>query len=275
MKHVIPGDEALLNITTDAIHCFYSDNLQHLFDMLDENFMWIGPYYGQYSTGKKAFITLTQKENPKRISKLSDISFHVLEKNSMLDIVAGRFTIYYTAPNNYVFSVVRASLIWRNDVSGLKLMHMHLSDARDVPLLFDKNKSGNKADIESFYTSLQSWMLYIREVDKADTRNIRIPLNDLHGYTHFLLPIEIISIQSNDKICTITSLFSSFSVRLPLSKLLELCPFLTQIHRRYLINPIHVSTLRPYEAIMDNNEHIPVSRPNYAKLKESLISLTE
>ena len=73
----------------------------------------------------------------------------------------------------------------------------HASHARDIPLEFDS--AYQTPDINEY----ASWFQYLREVDFNDTKNERIQFRDLDSTTHYLLPSEIIYIQSNDKICTI------------------------------------------------------------------------
>lgn len=73
------------------------------------------------------------------------------------------------------------------------LLHIHASHARDIPLEFDS--AYQTPDINEY----ASWFQYLREVDFNDTKNERIQFRDLDSTTHYLLPSEIIYIQSNDK----------------------------------------------------------------------------
>ena len=111
---------------------------------------------------------------------------------------------------------------------------------------------------------------YFNNMDILENKNKRSVYTDVNGIIHYLLPIEIIYVQVNDKLCTIYTFDEPVIVRSSLSNILKYSSFLIQVHKQYLVNNLYVKSIKRYQLTLINDLTIPVSQKDYLLIKKYL-----
>ena len=253
-----------IRLSKQFINNFYKHDIDKCLAFLDENFIWVGAFEFMFTYSKSEFIKIVEYFQNSKNTKVSDDKYSLLFLNASIGIVVGNLTTYSLQNDrHFLFAKTRCTFVWKRKKDSWILLHIHTSQARDIPLEYD---STYQLPNINEYTS---WFQYLREVDFNDTKNKRIQFNDIDGVTHYLLLSEILYIQSNDKICTIYTFGDNISIRSSLNDL-ECLSFLLRVHKSYLVNSYYIKSIKRYQIQLINDVIIPVSQKNYLNIKKQL-----
>ena len=178
----------------------------------------------------------------------------------------GRFSASaWKNEETFLYTRQRATFIWKLTPNGFKLLHLHCTMARDIPL------EGNLDDIIRQKGTVNRWYDYMLLAENRQIKKEkRLLLKDIDGGIHYLLPSEILYISIMYRDTMIYTSTQSFCIRKNLNQLLELMPFLIQCHKSWLVNPLYVLEIRRYSITLTNDIQIPVGKTRYNKVREAL-----
>lgn len=263
--HTITTKE-ILQKTKEALHMFFERNIDSFLQLLDEDCVWIGSYEAQYAKGKQKFLQLTKKESKEQPVHLSEEEYTLLFAERNHWTVYGRYTITAKQTDGTLLIIKgRMTFVWERKQGHLRIIHIHCSDALDVPLQHVQGKP--QPTIPQPENS--GWFDYIRQIDLA-AQNSRIQLRDSLGSIHWLFPAEIIYVQASNKKSIVHTGTDTFYTRMTLRELSQKDDNFALIHRSYMINRSYLKEFKRYQATLMDGNILPIGKERYMALKQSL-----
>ena len=259
-------EQELIQQSSLVFHSYFDRDMDTFVSLLDENFVWIGSYDFQYSKGIDEFLEITKEEQQENSAKVYDEEYHILSHTNHAYAVYGRFSASaWKNEETFLYTRQRATFIWKLTPNGFKLLHLHCTMARDIPL------EGNLDDIIRQKGTVNRWYDYMLLAENRQIKKEkRLLLKDIDGGIHYLLPSEILYISIMYRDTMIYTSTQSFCIRKNMNQLLELMPFLIQCHKSWLVNPLYVLEIRRYSITLTNDIQIPVGKTRYNKVREAL-----
>lgn len=257
--------KTLISQSSFVFHSYFDRDMPSFLDLLDPDFVWIGSYEFQHSVGIEQFINITRDEQNEIPAQVFDEEYKLLSHEKNTWIVYGCFSASaWKDETTYLYTRQRATLIWRLTEKGFRLLHLHCTMARDIPLVGETPLPPRRKPSIRWYEYMQ-----LAEKDR-NTAKKRILIKDINGNIHYLLRAEILYIQISYRISTIYTGNGSFEIRKNLNQLLEELPFLLQVHKSWLVNPIYIAEIKRYVVTLSNKVQIPVGKSRYNEVKENL-----
>lgn len=256
-------DSYVLDRSKFAVHAFSHRDISGFSELLDDDFVYIGSFDSHYSHGKEEFLEVASHEINEGPVDINDEEYFILSHEGSLWNVCGRFTTSSRMDRvSIMYARKRITMVWKEIDNQLKLLHIHCTMARDVPL--ELNYSADMDDEKNI-----RWFDYIRKFNSNSLNEEKIMLKDIHGNTRLVFPAEIFYAHSNGHYVTVFTANSSFDIRKSLKEL-ESQLNLFKCHKRYLINPLYVRDIRRYTITLARDFEVPVSKSRYKEIKEYL-----
>lgn len=258
-------EKLLIEKCSLIFHSYFNRDMDTFIQMLDQDFVWIGSYEFQFAQGINEFLKITKEEQNELSAEVYDEEYHILSHEQNIWIVYGRFCASaWKDETTFLYTRQRATYVWKYTEGKFKLLHLHCTMARDVPLegaiTVDAAKKTN--------TRWYDYMLYAENLrSEKDTHFL---LKDEQGGLHYLLPNEILYVSISYRVATVYTSTGSFCVRKNLVQLQELMPFLLQTHKSWLVHPLYITKIKRYAVTLVNGIEIPVGKPRYNEVCQHL-----
>ena len=234
-------------------------------NLVDPDFTLMADYAHPESVEPLVLLSSTLRElvDPSVSIDDSDIWDVVHERG--LWVVCGRMSI----SNDITSSTLQVTMVWRQRGDGLMLLHVHASHPRvlSAPGTVDVGSLGTMRDqlfdTVPHYASMRSM-----------PSDVRTEYRDVGGLVHFLADSEVICFEAKGKLCTVHAVGSEpFDVRATLKSMAR--PGFYQIHRSYLVNTSHITSIRRYVAVTRSGMEFPIGKERYMDLRQALIGKSE
>lgn len=258
----------VIQLTDFVVRNFYQRNIAAILPYFAPDFVWIGAWEYQYVKGREYFLATVDTESKAPPSILTDREYHLLIHEKNLWIIYGRYTSTVIPENSPALTTkTRNTYVWKQQGDQLVLLHIHGSNAHDVPLNAD---STSHADIHRY----NDWFAYLNAVRLSLQNETSSPsaihIREIDGSISFLQPCEIRYICSNKNLRYIYTNTQVICTKTTLAALKEKLPGFILIHRAYLVDQKKIRSLKRYEAALSGGETLPVGKSMYMELKEKL-----
>lgn len=261
--------QKLVNYSSSVFHYYFGRDMDSFVKLLDPAFVWIGSYHFQYTKGIEQFLEVTKEEQQEIAAEVFDEEYQILPCGQQLWVLHGKFSASAWKDDTYLFTEQRATLVWKRVEDDFKLIHLHCTMARDIPLQ-------GKLELPETPKGNIRWYEYMLNTEKKrGASGRRILLRDTGGNIHYLQPAEIIYIRIHSHIATVYTGNEQFSIRKNLNQLLEELSFLKQVHRSWLVNPMYILELRRYFITLTNHIQIPIGKSRYNDVCDDLKWVTK
>ena len=86
---------------------------------------------------------------------------------------------------------------------------------------------------------------------------------------------KIIAVEACGKQCLVYTTKEKYTIHNQINKIAAIMPteVFWQVHRSYLINIRHITALKGYDFIMDNNLAVPIRRSKFSEIKKAYLNL--
>ena len=251
----------VLNHSKDFVHALMNRDIIMFQYLLDDDFVWIGDYTNQYISGKEAFIHVLKNVEVSGQLHISHEEYTLLTQEEKTWVVYGRFCATATLPTTKVIStIIHFTFIWQlNKQQKLHLIH---AQACHVNTPASNNEQKKKLYFYKNGTSAHE------DTIRLENPMNKIRIKDMHHQLHFLSPMEILYIVSNNKLCTIYTAEESFVTRMTLREFDH--PLFLRIHRSYLVNRHYIKQIHRYCATLSNGTKLPIGKQRYMELQMQL-----
>ncbi|WP_317856107.1 LytTR family transcriptional regulator DNA-binding domain-containing protein [Chakrabartyella piscis] len=254
----------IIQLSQDVLHGFYGRNINHLIHLLADDFLWIGAFDFQYTTTKEQFLNIIQSELRAEPFTMLEESFSVVSSNSYTTVVCGTCKlIAHTEKDKIMQTHTRFTLVWKHRGTLTQLVHIHGSNAQDIPLSVDIAPVEISPDFNFFQ--------YLMAVDATSTDSKKIVFRDISGIYHYFFADEILYIEASLKNAILYTKEGSLKISGLLSAQEDkLPPQFYRIHKSYLVNTLYVKSIQRYKVVLQNDMELPVSKQKYVHAREIL-----
>lgn len=258
-------EKSLIQHCSLVFHSYFSRDMDTFISLLDKDFVWIGSYEFQFTRGIEEFLKITENEQNELSAEVYDEEYHVLSRDQNTWIVYGCFSASaWKDEATFLYTRQRATYVWKFIQGQFKLLHLHCTMARDVPLT-------SNVDIDVKQQIGLRWYDYMLHAEETHCKEKQhFLLKDANGGIHYLYPTEILYISISYRTATVYTTAGNFEIHQKLSQLLELMPFLIQAHKSWLVNPIYVTEIKRYHITLANKTEIPVGKSRYDEVRAAL-----
>lgn len=262
-KNMTDFNQILIQKSSFVFHAYFDRDMDSFVKLLDPDFVWIGSYEFQYARGIDHFLEITKEEQGEIAVQVFDEEYNILFHEKSIWIVHGCFSASaWKDEITYLYTRQRATFVWKYTGEDFKLLHLHCTMARDVPL---------EGNIQNSKQRHIRWFEYMQNAEKNRTSpQNHILIKDINGSIHYISPSEIIYIHIIYHIATIYTGSRKFDVRQSLNQLLTQLPFLMQIHKSWLVNPIYIVEIQRYYVTTATNDKVPIGKSRYNDVCKAL-----
>lgn len=265
MERTIITESDIVQMTLENVRSFYHRNPSVTTAPMADDFMWIGSNDFQWCEGLEEFNRVTKKEYKEPPVTLSDEEYHLLFHERNVWVVYGRYKATAVLEDGSVIHAhVRGTYVWRRIDGVIKLAHVHGSHAQDVPL----NQLLPPPEPMTIDTD---FFEYMKRMDTFKTNEEKLSFRDRDKKHRYLLPSEVVYMQSALQWTTVYTKTGSFQIWGLLAEYEQKMPdTFFRIHKSYLVNSIYIDSIRRYKAVLKDGRELPISKDRYMDLKRYL-----
>lgn len=260
------NEDDIIQMTIEIVRSFYNRKQGVTIAPMSKDFMWIGACDFQWCEGLEAFIRVTEPEFRERPVLLSDEEYHLLLHERNIWVVYGRYKATAELGDGSVLHAhVRGTYVWRRIKGEMKLVHIHGSNAQDIPL----NRLAPPPNQPAPESGIFDYLKHMEIRNTADTDTIAFRTQE--GTHRFFFPDEILYLKGAgqySKVTTKTDCFLASGIlawhagRLP--------SYFQRIQKSYIVNLQYVDTIYRYKAVLKDGQELPIGRERYMDVKRSL-----
>lgn len=264
MPRTIIKEETIIQRTQEVVHGFYDRDKTKTIDRMSEDFMFIGANDFQWCESLEEFERITEKEFAEPAVVVSDEEYHVLFHERGVWVVYGRYKVMAALEeDNVLYAHVRCTYVWRLVKGELKLMHVHGSNAQDIPL-------SQHTSAEPFSEN-SDFFDHMKQLAMMNTDVKRIAFRDRDKNYRYILPSDILYLKAAGQCTIVYTKKENFEVWGLLAEFAKKLPeMFYRIHKSYVVNSIHIDSIQRYSAKLKQGEQLPISKERYMDLKRFL-----
>lgn len=258
----------LISRSSLVFHSYFDRDINQFVELLDPNFVWIGSYEFQFTKGIQEFLAITKEEQNELQAQVYDEEYHILSHDGNTWVVYGSFSASaWMDEKTFLYTKQRATYIWKWVNNDFKLLHLHCTMTRDIPLVGDFNIK----DIHTCEKPDLRWYDYMLRVEnERNTQRKHMTLKDNNGDIHYLLPAEILGVSISYRVATVYTASGNFFVHQTLNTIMDIFPNLMKVHKSWLVNPIYVRQVKRYQILLSNGLEVPIGKSRYNEIREQL-----
>lgn len=261
MRREIITQAQIIAYTREAMRGFYSRSIDHLVHHLHEDFVWIGAFDFQLTTSKQQFLEVIQAELSSVPFTIYDEQYDVISRDRDTFVLYCTFKLQADLPDNGSMQThTRLTVVWRYVEGVPKLIHVHGSNAQDIPLTTPKKTTPAHQGSNDF-------VRYLQESIPQISPNIMFRATT--GKHVIVSEADILYVQAQGQHSVVHTKTDSIVVSGILrTHQAQLSSSFHRIHKSYLINLAYLTTLCRYQITLDNQVALPVSKDRYLSLKQ-------
>lgn len=260
MRRQTMTHDKIIALTQLVLHGFYGRKIEHLHQYMSDDFMWIGAFHFQVTTSKAQFLQVIQSEMDAIPFLIQQEHYEVLTRDRDTYVLGCQLQLNSPIHEDKFLQMdTRLTVVWKFTANGWQLVHIHGSNAQDVPLFAENSAKTIPTDSFIDYISRAT------DAIPAPQHMFRLP----SGAHYFVNEGEIVYMQADGK----NSILYTKNDVVTVSGLLrthisELSDHFYRIHKSYLINLRYLSAMQRYWATLSTKTKLPISKEKYIPLRE-------
>lgn len=255
-----------LALTRECLERYWQGDAEYVLSWCAEDILWVASAQSQYLKGIQAVQEDCRAVIPalQRCHLLAQ-EYTVVQNTGNACTIAGRYFTTTDESEEYFLQVQqRCTFVWELADGRLSIRHLHISN----PMGELKVDEGSAVVGQM---GPMAWKYLLRHHDQALGR--RIFLSDTQeGITHILSPGEILYAAADRHWCMVKTIKGEeISARIGISAFAEAAgDGFFFLHRCYVANMAYIIRLRPYAAVMQNGDELPIPVKKYRQVLEAL-----
>ena len=251
---------------------YYRNNLDPLFEYIDDNILWIGPAEKHLLRSKKEMLEAWSKENSNLTFSMGNVTEYPVSLTPKCCNVILTFPVYTYYPDGVThMHNQRMDFTWLvrkvKDDNGKtqnvpKVVKLHISN-------------GVQIDDKDFIYAIHSE--YINTNQELSIPDIRILFSSKDGLICSYLSRSILWLEKLDhgKYTIVHTLTEDIASNKNTDYFTENYPGLFLMpHKSYLVNPIHIKNICRFKITLDNGKTLPIPEKKYMSFKNELYEWT-
>lgn len=255
----------IVHLTREVIRSFYGRSIEDHIQYLHDDFVWIGAFDFQFATSKQEFLEVIRSELDSTPFVMSEEHYELIARDRDTFVLYCKFKLGATLADQSKLQMhTRLSVVWRYTDGSPKLIHIHGSNAQDIPLnVTEQVKKTAQQDPADFLGYIQA--------STAQEAAAKVLFRTAAGLHQVFSEYDILYLKAEGqrtRVCTKDgSVVISGILR---THLPSLSGTFYRIHKTYLVNLAWITSLSRYRVTLFNGEALPVSKERYLALKEAL-----
>ena len=263
----------ILKLSFTVISEYYRYNFKPFFEYLDDNVLWIGPADKQLLRSKKAIIEAWSKEAPNLTFTMGNVIEYPISLTPKCCNVILTFPVYTHYPDGVTqMHSQRMDYTWiekkQKDENGdtvvvPRIVKLHISN-------------GVRIDDQDFIYAVHSKNINTNQI--ITSPGVRILFKSKDGLTCNYLSDSILWIEklNNGKYSIVHTAADNIPCNKSTDYFMENYPgvFLSP-HKSYLVNPIHIRSIRRFDLTLDNGKTLSIPEKKYTRFKAEFIKWTD
>ncbi len=255
----------IIHLTREIIRGFYGRSIVDYISYLHDDFIWIGAFDFQFATSKQEFLEVIQSELDATPFIMSGEHYEMIARDRDTFVLYCKFNLGAALPDQSRLQMhTRLTVVWRYVDGSPKLVHIHGSNAQDIPLnVAEQVKKTAHQDPADF-------LGYIKATT-AQEAAAKVLFRTAAGLHQVFSEYDILYLKAEGqrtRVCTKEgSVVISGILRTHLPRL---SGSFYRTHKTYLVNLAWITSLCRYRVTLFNGQELPVSKERYLALKEAL-----
>ena len=261
-------DQEMQKLSYHIVSEYYKNNLKPYFEYIDDDVLWIGPAEKQILRTKKAILNAWANEAPNLSFTMGNFSAFSIPLGKKYCNVILRFPVYTHYPDGETQTHnQRMDFLWaerkvkaeNGETQFLpRIVKIHISNA-------------TRLDDQDFIYAVHSKGLYTGQSVVPTGKSIFF--RGLNGSIYYFFSDSIIFIENINygRHTVVHTASESIPAIEKTDYFLENYPevFLAP-HTSYIVNPLHVRSVRRFSLTLDNDRTLPIPEKSYTAFKSAL-----
>ena len=232
---------------------FYQGDVDWLDASITDDFVCVGAQSDQFLM-TKADVLSTCQEMPHVL--MSGKTYRLSARVGDVRVVDGRFMGFLDPAEGMAFAAEqRLTALWRETAEGLRVFHIHLSNAMSEP------EAGERFPI-AFATKA---MQYIDLMSLQKHYLNQIDVVDIDGVYHMLRLFDIISVEAKRQDVLVRYGYTTIRVHEGIAKLAKRIGLnagngFVQVHRSFWVNALYVESVDGENVHLSTGELVPIAQ---------------
>ena len=263
LKHAgWPSDRAVLALSRKVLTDHYvKRDIEAMMVPMDDSMTWVGPLACQHARSAAEMRALVEPEYWNAV-ELVDESWGIRSVGAARVVVASYGAVVPDSPVADVVFRQSATFVWGLSADGPRIVHLHLSNAYDVPARAERACRPGEDPIGYTVASVAA---------SPAGRRASIRFDEPGGMSRFVPEDSILCLDAADEGCTVVCDEGFFSERERLSSIEgKLPPCFVRTHRSCIVNARRVESMWRYRAAFDDGQTRPVAERRYLEVMEAV-----
>lgn len=257
-----PSDRAVLALSRKVLVDHYvRRDIEAMMAPMDEAMTWVGPLACQHARSAAEMRALVEPEYGNAV-ELVDEHWGIRSVGAARVVVATYGAVVLDSPAADVVFRQSATFVWGLSAEGPRIVHLHISNAYDVPARVERACEPGEDPIGYAVASVAT---------SPDSRRSSIRFDEPGGLSRFVSEDSVLCLDAAGEGCTVVCDGDSFAERERLSTIEGKLPAcFVRIHRSCIVNARRVESMWRYKVAFDNGLTRPVAERRYLEAVEAI-----
>lgn len=256
-----PSDRTIAGMSRQIlINHYVNRNLDAVMMHMAPDLTWVGPLACQQTRSAEEMRRMLEPEYDTSV-EMFDESWIVREIGGTR-LVVGTYSARVPGSDASDLAFLQtATFVWTMTSGGPKVVHLHLSNAYDVPSNIDRPAKEDENAIGYVLDAVTTPM----------TVRTRIRFDVVGGDAYYVADDRILCLDAAEKGCTVVCSDQAFKDKQRLVRVADRLPeHFIRIHRSCIVNARRVLTVRRFEVVLDDLSTRPIADRRYLEVAEAI-----
>lgn len=257
-----PTDRAVLDLSRKVLVDHYvRRDIEAMMAPMDEAMTWVGPLACQHARSAADMRALVEPEYGSAV-ELVDEHWGIRSVGAARVVVATYGAVVPDSPAADVVFRQSATFVWGLSAGGPRIVHLHISNAYDVPARIERACEPGEDPVGYAVASVAA---------SPDSRRSSIRFDEPGGLSRFVPEDSVLCLDAAGEGCVVVCDEGSFVERERLSAIEGKLPAsFVRTHRSCIVNARRVKSMRRYRVAFDDGMTRPVAERRYLEAVEAV-----
>lgn len=257
-----PKDRAMLALSRKVLTDHYvKRDIEAMMAPMDEAMTWVGPLACQHARSAAEMRALVEPEYGNAV-ELTDEHWGIRTVGSAKVVVATYGAIVPDSPAADVVFRQSATFVWGLSADGPRIVHLHLSNAYDVPARIERACEPGEDPIGYAVASVAT---------PSSGQRSSIRFEEPGGRLRFVAEDSVLCLDAAEEGCTVVCDDGAFAERERLSAIEgQLPPCFVRTHRSCIVNARRVESVWRYRVRFDDGQIRPIAERRYLEVVKAI-----